>query len=122
MKKYLASVAMMAALVAPACADTVCDINDTFGNALTYQFAPNNEDTMVETGFVKNGVVTVSPVGWRPLWSFSQNGHELVSNDAPDWSIVLHRDRTALLFHSGRIAGIGECVVTADFNADQGFN
>jgi hypothetical protein len=130
MKKYLVSVAMIAALAAPAYAGTVCDITDSFGNALSYRFGPNTEDTVVETGFVKNGVTTVSPVGWRPVWTIVQNGHELMSNDAPGWSIVLRGsillgDTKALLFHNGGVAGAGLCAATIDWPVDvndQGLN
>jgi hypothetical protein len=93
MTKYLLSAAMVAALASsPAHAGVVCNVTDTLGNALTYEFGGNSHNvdgsfggTMVETGFAKNGLVTVSPVGIRPIWTYSGNafGYTLNSREAP---------------------------------------
>jgi hypothetical protein len=67
---------------------------------------------MVETGFAKNGRVTVSPVGIRPIWTFSgyANGdYTLSSREAPGWAINVFDAGAATLTHNGRFAGSGYC-------------
>ena len=72
--------------------------NDTVGNNLTYAFGGNSTNTsgtfggtMVETGFEKNGRMTISEVGIRPIWIYSGNrggGYNLYSRAAPGWSLL----------------------------------
>jgi hypothetical protein len=122
MKKYLLSAVVVAALSPSAHAGVVCNVTDTLGNALTYEFGGNsvNADgsfggTMVETGFAKNGRVTVSPVGIRPIWTYSGNafGYTLYSREAPGWALDVYNAGGAQLTHNGRIAGTGTCASSA---------
>jgi hypothetical protein len=113
MKKYLLTAAALATFATPAFADKmICNMTDTAGNALTYEFGRNTPDSMVETGFVKNGRTTTSPVGIRPIWTVSKtsgNTWSMFSQEAPGWALNLVGDGDALLTHNRRPAGYGTC-------------
>jgi hypothetical protein len=128
-----AAVSLFAALPAHA-GTTVCNMVDTHGNALTYSFVDNTYNangtyggTVVEDGFMKNGRVTVSPIGNRPVWVYGANrggGFNVYSREAPGWSIRSINGR-AILAHNSRIVGAGTCgggyVPTQNTVGDQGY-
>jgi hypothetical protein len=132
--KRLTIIALASLVVVPAHAALTCNITDTVGNSLTYSFKGNSTNsngsfggTLVEDGFSKNGRVTLSPVGERPIWMFSGNmsgGFNLYSREAMGWHIDVVNG-SATLFHGGRFAGNGSCVtrdaVTAGNVGDQGY-
>jgi hypothetical protein len=108
--------------------DLVCNIHDTAGNNLFYTFDGNTKNsdgtlggTMVETGFEKNDVSTISEVGQRPVWIWSGNkvgGVTLWPQRNQSWLLGLDpwkiKERfytaTAHLFHNGHFIGEGACV------------
>jgi hypothetical protein len=108
-------------------ADVACNVTDTQGNRLTYLFGVNTENTngtfggtMVETGFEKNGTMTMSEVGIRPIWVFTANqggGYNLNSRVNPGWtmSVVGYR---AMLTHNGNFIAGGRCA-KSDRGVDQ---
>ena len=87
---------------------------------------------MVETGFEKNGRMTISEVGIRPIWIYSGNrggGYNLYSRAAPGWMLSVDAVGGATLSHNGRFAGGGSCgasstdmATTAGNVGDQGLN
>jgi hypothetical protein len=117
----------------PAHAALTCNMVDTVGNSLTYVFKPNTTNsngsfggTLVEDGFSKNGRVTMSQVGNRPIWQFTGNiagGFNIYSREAMGWHIDVVNG-SATLLHGDRFAGNGSCVlrdaVTAANVGDQG--
>jgi hypothetical protein len=114
-------------------AGITCNMRDTVGNNLTYEFGDNTTNTsggfggtMVETGFEKNGTMVVSERGLRPIWIYGGNrdgGLNLYSRNAPGWVLSIVNGG-ATLTHNGRFAGGGTCstppAVTADNVGDQG--
>lgn len=108
--------------------DLFCAITDTAKNSIVYSFTGNSRNangsdggTVVETGFEKNGIDTMSPVGKRPIWVFSANnvqGYTYQPRNQPSWALIAghidmrggmyHAD--AMLVHNGRFAGSGYCV------------
>jgi hypothetical protein len=117
MKKALLTAVALATIATSAHAKVSCDITDTAGNALIYQFgdntiADNGDGTMVETGFSKNGRVTFSPVGARPISIHTLDGYggySLHSSEAPGWALRVANSDAATLTHNGRYAGGGIC-------------
>jgi len=130
----LAAVAAITLGGAAHAGDLVCNMRDTVGNNLTYTFADNTYNangsyggTMVETGFEKNGRMTISERGVRPIWIYGANqggGFNLYSRSAPGWSLR-SINGVAILAHNGRVAGNGSCGgfggVTAANVGDQGY-
>jgi hypothetical protein len=129
-----AAVGLLAAIPAHA-GNVVCNIVDTYGNALSYSFIGNTHNvdgsfggTLVEDGFVKNGRVTVSPLGNRPIWIFGSNGGggvNLYSREASGWAIREIGGR-AVLTHRNTVVGSGACgggsgYATAGNVGDQGY-
>jgi hypothetical protein len=135
MKRTLLVAVAAVALAAPAHAAFVCNITDTKGDDLTYSFVKNtyNADgsfggTMVEDGFSRNGRVTVSPVGARPIWTVTANaagGYNLHSREAPGWYISVANGSVGL-FHNSVFKGSGSCRLTNGVTAanvgDQGYS
>jgi hypothetical protein len=138
MKRTLMAAAATISLfvAAPAFAHpTVCNITDNYGNALVYSFVDNTYNangtyggTVVEDGFMKNGRVTVSPVGNRPVWVYGGNqggGFNIYSREAPGWSIRSANGQ-AILQHNSRVVGVGTCGGRANYATsgtvgDQGY-
>ena len=141
MRTLLLAAGAALALSGPALAhdfagDLVCSITDRNGNALSYSFANNtNEDpvetetfvvvlagTYVETAFSRNGKLTASPQGARPVWRYTtmpdRDTENIVSQQDPEWSLALENLRTsrqgmthasARLVHNGATFGSGDC-------------
>lgn len=121
--------------------DLVCEITDQSGNALSYSFANNTFDqpnvdsyvttgTYVETAFSKNGQLTASPEGSRPVWRHTETftsmyevpnreiNEVIESQNAPGWSLVLENisrmsgglfRSSVRLVHDGSTVGSGVC-------------
>lgn len=97
------------ALASPALAsELTCNINKRDGRQVTYEFAPNTDRTMVETGFSVDGKkVTLSP---PPVWLRTKTDPEGLSFDLTGeggWSIEVDGDdatlrQDILIFGSGR--------------------
>ena len=90
LKFLLATTIMFAAvsMTAEAHAGIICSITDTVGNQLTYVFGPNLNNSVVETGFKKNGRTVISEVGNRPVWTITTPGGGVFSyssQEAPGW-------------------------------------
>jgi len=119
MRKFLNTLLLGAALVMPisAHAGIVCSIQDTVGNQLTYVFGPNTRNSVVETGFQKNGRMVISEVGNRPVWIYSTDGdgYGLSSQEAPGWVLAVNGYAgQSWLMHNGAVAGSGSCSVEPD--------
>ena len=136
MRKLVLGALIMSVAVSPAFAGKiVCNLTDTQGSAITYAFKGNsvNSDgsfggTFVEDAFVKNGRVTVSPVGGRPVWMYVGNvagGVNMYPRETPGWKLSEANGRVGL-YHGGRFIAGGSCSfdagVTAGNVADQGVN
>jgi hypothetical protein len=147
MRKLLLAAVAALALSGPALAhnhagDLVCEITDQSGNALSYSFANNTVDdpnvesnaitgTYVETAFSRNGQLTASPEGSRPVWrhtSMTDREIQIIeSQNEPGWSLVLEnisRNAREMLFrssvrlvHNGSTVGSGVC--TRDLKNNQ---
>ena len=103
----------------------VCSFTDRQGNDLTYAFGPNDDDTVVETYFKKNGRSVVSEPGSRNVWRLSTNradGLMIIPLDTPGWAISMAPDTdfkrvsggtlesaAARLLRNGNTFGTGGC-------------
>ena len=89
-----------------------CNVIDSQGSRLIYAFGSNAANTLVETGFEKNGTMVMSEVGQRPIWIYGDNalgGFNLNSRAAPGWTLTVASGGATILTHNGRFAGSGNC-------------
>jgi len=115
-------------LVTPALAardysnDIVCAMRDTRGNEVGWLFGYNDTTSFVETGFVKNGATTVSPVGRRPIWRVRFVGEAVVfgpQND-PGYFMLLKNGR-ASLWKGRKLKASGTCNIPTVGAVDNGY-
>jgi hypothetical protein len=115
----IAACALIGSAPAASAGKLICKVQDTSGNHMVYMFGSNSTNadgsyggTMVETGYERNGRVTFSERGVRPIWIYGGNaggGLNLYSRADPGWSLSVAGDGSAMLLHGGRFAGNGGC-------------
>jgi hypothetical protein len=93
----------------------VCGLHDTAGSMFGYAFGPNDESSFVEKVFAKEGKITFSVVGRRPVWKIQlvPGGMVLLPQNDPGWSLsIIHWNAT--LRQGKKIAGMGHCSLSGE--------